>query len=303
MNLSKIPHFASLAKALVSLYGNDLKIVQSYKLSGGDINKSYGFTLSNDVDVFMKANSKENLSFFQAESLNLAAIKSTNTIKTPELLCTGTDDGEEVGYSFLLLKYINESDKNEEFWCNLAKDLAKMHKSDCSCFVQNGNFGFLQNNFIGFTEQINTPTKNWVDFFRDYRLKPQFEKAKGYFSKTELNEIDNFLANLEKILIEPEKPSLLHGDLWNGNIMCGEKSQAILIDPACYVGHFEADIAMTELFGGFVPSFYETYKKENPLKDGYAKRRDVYNLYHILNHLNMFGTAYLSPVKKIISAY
>ena len=103
--------------------------------------------------------------------------------------------------------------------------------------------------------------------------------------------------------MEPEKPSLLHGDLWYGNILCSSKGKAILIDPASYVGHAEADLAMTELFGGFSKEFYEVYKEVFPMQDGYESRRDLYNLYHLLNHLNTFGSDYLLPVKSIIAEY
>ena len=104
-------------------------------------------------------------------------------------------------------------------------------------------------------------------------------------------------------LVEPEKPSLLHGDLWSGNVMCGPDGKAMLIDPACYVGHAEADLAMTELFGGFPPEFYEAYREARPLQDGYENRRDLYNLYQLLNHLNLFGATYLGPVLSIVSEY
>ncbi len=104
-------------------------------------------------------------------------------------------------------------------------------------------------------------------------------------------------------MIEPEKPSLLHGDLWSGNVMCGPDGKAMLIDPACYVGHAEADLAMTELFGGFPPEFYDAYREARPLQPGYENRRDLYNLYQLLNHLNLFGPTYLGPVLSIVSEY
>ena len=107
----------------------------------------------------------------------------------------------------------------------------------------------------------------------------------------------------EEFLIEPEKPSLVHGDLWNGNVMCGPDGKAMLIDPACYIGHAEVDLAMTELFGGFPHSFYASYNEVRPLQPGYPTRRNLYNLYQLLNHLNLFGPGYLGSVQSIVEKY
>ena len=108
---------------------------------------------------------------------------------------------------------------------------------------------------------------------------------------------------MDELLVEPEQPSLLHGDLWSGNVITGNDGKAWLIDPAVYVGHAEADLAMTELFGGFPPAFYDAYKEAAKLQPGYAKRRDLYNLYHLLNHLNMFGRSYYPSVMRIVNSY
>ena len=162
---------------------------------------------------------------------------------------------------------------------------------------------FLQDNYIGRTKQINSPKKSWVEFFRDNRLVPQFKLAQKYFDSDEINNFEKLVDNISDFLIEPEKPSLLHGDLWSGNILCGKNQTPYLIDPACYVGHPEADIAMTELFGGFHPVFYSVYKEVGLLQDDYVSRRDLYNLYHVLNHVNLFGHSYLGAAKAIIKKY
>lgn len=140
-----------------------------------------------------------------------------------------------------------------------------------------------------------------MEFFRDCRLEPQFQDAARYFDREDRKRIIRFLDHLDEILVEPEHPSLLHGDLWGGNVIAGNDGRAWLIDPAVYVGHAEADLAMTELFGGFPPAFYDAYKEVAPLRPGYERRRDVYNLYHILNHLNLFGRMYLPEVRHMIS--
>lgn len=306
---SKIPCFTSLAKALSTLYGNDVRLAKSFHVPGGDINKAYGIQLVNGEILFMKANEKSNLDFFEKESLNIQAIANTKTISTPKLLALGTDNGEEVGYSFLLMKFVELGDLDEKFWERFAADLSDMHKADTESFIpkndfQNGKkFGFLQDNYIGKTKQINTPKETWLDFFRENRLEYQFKLAEKHFSSDDFKKINKLLDNLSSFLIEPEKPALLHGDLWGGNVMCNKKSRAMLIDPACYVGHPEADIAMTELFGGFSGKFYDAYKQTGLIQPEYSERRDLYNLYHLLNHLNMFGATYLSAVQSVIDKY
>ena len=164
-------------------------------------------------------------------------------------------------------------------------------------------YGFPQNNFIGARPQNNTWSDSWITFFRDQRLAPQFRDADSYFTPADRTKITKLLDNLDRFLVEPEHPSLLHGDLWAGNVMCGPDGKAMLIDPACYIGHREADLAMTQLFGGFPQAFYEEYKKAAPLQPGYEERRDLYNLYQLLNHLNLFGPTYLGPVLSIVDEY
>lgn len=296
-------NYESLAEALVSLYGNSIAIVQTDRLSGGDINKAYALHLNNGETVFMKANAKENAAFFTAEALSLSAIESTKTIRTPKILCTGTDAGEQVGYSFLFLEYIESAPKIKNYWEVFGQELASMHNAATQKFTGGKKFGFVQDNFIGARKQENKNSDSWLEFFRDSRLAPQFKEADSHFDANDRKLVTKLLDHLSDFLIEPENPSLLHGDLWSGNAMCGSDGKAWLIDPAGYVGHAEADLAMTELFGGFPQEFYDAYKEANPLKPGYDERRDLYNLYHLLNHLNMFGEGYLNPVKSIIEEY
>ncbi len=301
-NLKTPPYYTSLASALVTLFGNSVAIAQTDRLSGGDINKAYGLTLNTGDHIFMKANAKQNASIFTAEAEGLSAISATKTIGAPEVLCTGTDNGEDAGYSFLLEKYVESSEPVGDYWKILGRELAEMHKADTQNFSEK-KFGFIHDNFIGLSEQKNSPKDSWVQFFRENRLLPQFKKAEKYFEESDAALITKLLDHLEEFLVEPEKPSLLHGDLWYGNVLCSSKGKAILIDSASYVGHAEADLSMTELFGGFPKEFYAAYREVFPMQDGYKSRRDLYNLYHLLNHLNTFGSDYLSPVKSIIAEY
>ena len=310
MNIHFPPKYNSLAAALVDLFGNSVAIAETDRLSGGDINKAYGLTLTNGKHIFMKANAKANADFFTAEAAGLSAISKTGAIATPEILCTGTDDGEDVGYSFLLLKFIKSGSRQKKYWEDFAQKLAAMHKADTSVYFDDADaedkakcFGFFQDNFIGARPQKNTPCSSWISFFRDNRLAPQFKAADSYFSPDDRTQITKLLDHLDDFLVEPQSPSLLHGDLWSGNVMCGPDGKAMLIDPAAYVGHAEADLAMTELFGGFPPEFYEAYRATRPLQPGYENRRDLYNLYQLLNHLNLFGPTYLGPVLSIVAEY
>lgn len=294
-----LPHFTSLETAIHTLFGEEIKIEKTAPISGGDINEAYGMILSDGKSIFMKSNTKENLAFFTAEAAGLAAIARTEAIGTPRVLGVGTDVGRG-GFSFLLLEFISAKNRNGHYWEEFAGQLSEMHRASTAGLVPGGKYGFAGDNYIGRRRQINRAHDSWISFFRDCRLEPQFRDAARYFDREDRKRIGSFLDHLDEILVEPDSPSLLHGDLWSGNVIAGNDGSAWLIDPAAYVGHAEADIAMTELFGGFPPAFYEAYRKAAPLQPGYERRRDVYNLYHLLNHLNMFGRMYLSEVIRIL---
>ncbi len=292
-------HFPSLETAIHTLFGEETEIETTSRISGGDINEAYGLTLTGGSRIFMKTNAKENLSFFTAEAAGLAAIAGTEAIGTPRILGAGTDEGRG-GYSFLLLEFISGRSRSRDYWENFAVQLAAMHRAPTAGLVPDGKYGFGSDNYIGRRRQINRAHESWIGFFRECRLEPQFQSAARYFDRDDWKKIGRFLDHIDEILVEPEYPSLLHGDLWSGNVIVGNDGSAWLIDPAVYVGHAEADIAMTELFGRFPPAFYDAYKNAAPLQPGYERRRDIYNLYHLLNHLNMFGRMYLPEVKHIL---
>lgn len=293
--------FHSLQEALSSLFGNGIRIQRIRSISGGDINDAFGLTLSDGNSIFMKSNAMGNLAYFTAEMQGLSAIAQTGTIQTPQILACGTD--EERNCSFLLLEQIHAGRRVGDYWETLGHQLAELHKSSTEDFVLDGKYGFLEDNYIGAGRQINTAKDSWISFFRDCRLEPQFRRASAYFSPEDIQKINHLLDHIGDILIEPELPSLLHGDLWSGNVMVGGDGKAWLIDPAVYVGHAEADLAMTELFGGFASGMYAAYQGISPLQPGYEDRRELYNLYHLLNHLNLFGGSYLLSVMRIVNRY
>lgn len=292
-------HFTSLESAVCSLFGEDTRVERADRIFGGDINEAYGLTLTDGKCIFMKSNTKQNLSFFTAEAASLGAIARTKAIGTPRILGVGTDE-EGAGYSFLLLEFISGKSRSRNYWEDFARQLSDMHRAPTDGLVSSGKYGFDSDNYIGMRRQINTGHDSWISFFRDCRLEPQFQDAARYFDREDRKRIVRFLDHMDERLVEPEYPSLLHGDLWSGNVIAGNDGGAWLIDPAVYVGHAEADIAMTELFGGFPLVFYDAYKEVSPLQPEYERRRDVYNLYHLLNHLNMFGRMYLPEVKRIV---
>lgn len=293
--MKDIQQFSSLREALLCLFDTDVKSVNP--IAGGDINDAYELILTNGERVFMKSNRRSDASFFTAEVEGLAAIADTGAIGTPQVLGCGTDNGR----AFLLLSFVSSTSRVPDYWEVFGRQLARMHSADTSGHVT--GYGFKSDNYIGCSRQINTPHSEWIRFFRDCRLSPQFRMADRYFDAAERKRINRLLDRLDTLLIEPEHPSLLHGDLWSGNFMTGADGKAWLIDPAVYVGHAEADIAMTELFGGFSAAFYSAYREAAPMQAGYEDRRDLYHLYQLLNHLNMFGGSYLSSVSRIVKRY
>ena len=201
------------------------------------------------------------------------------------------------------MEYLEAAPKQADFWEVFGRELCAMHRADPAKWTPGGRYGFLHDNYIGAGEQNNTVKDSWIAFFRDCRLAVQFKQAERYFSAQDLRAMERLLSNLDRYLFEPAHPSLLHGDLWGGNFVTGPDGHAALIDPAVYVGCAEADLAMTELFGGFAPAFYDSYREAGGIDAGYADRRDLYNLYHLLNHLNLFGESYRGEVLRIVRRY
>ena len=288
-----------LTDLLHSAFGKTAEAAEMRPVSGGDINRAYAVVLTDGRRVFLKENSSRRAGFFRAEELGLSAIRKTGTVRVPDVFTYGISGDR----SFLLMEYLEAAPEKAGFWERFGRELAAMHMADPSEWAPAGSFGFPEDNYIGAGEQINTVCGSWVRFFRDCRLEPQFKKAQHYFDSSGRRKMQSLLDHLADDLTEPAAPSLLHGDLWGGNFVTGPDGYAWLIDPAVYVGHAEADLAMTELFGGFAAAFYASYKEAGHLAPGYADRRDLYNLYHLLNHLNLFGGSYYGSVMRIIKRY
>ena len=231
---------------------------------------------------FLKLSSNQDC--LEAEADGLRALSAANSIRVPNPVANGT--AQSIG--FLVVEYLALQNHHSDF-ARMGRDLANLHRS------LGTPYGWHQNNFLGGSIQINSHQSNWAEFFNNNRLGYQFQLAcdNGFGARLGMLQ-DRVLDRVTSILDshKPE-PSLLHGDLWQGNYGFIEGGVPVIFDPAVYVGDRETDIAMTRLFGGFPSSFYESYRKEWPLPSGWEQRQVLYNLYHVLNHLNLFGGSYL----------
>ena len=291
--------YDSIDQAVSETFGEGVRIVKRSITAGGDINRAYAVTLSDGRRAFLKENTADNLNFFVKEIAGLEAIRKAGVFCVPALYAYGVDAGN----AFLLMEQIVPGRSIPDYYEDFGSRLSEMHQCDCSEYTGSGKYGFLHDNYIGAGYQENTPEISWIDFFREHRLLPQIKKAERYFDPSMLRDIDHLLDRLDSILTEPDKPALLHGDLWSGNQIIGPDGRVWLIDPAVYVGHPEAEIAMTELFDRLPEAFYEGYYDGADRPYGYKERRDIYNLYHWPNHLNLFGVDYLGYVILTIREY
>lgn len=251
-------------------------------------------TLADGGRFFVKAGTPEQRLQLRAEARGLEALRAAGAVRVPQLWLAG---GEGRHY-FLLLECFDLRPGDADAYARLGRELAAQHRNTTQ------NFGFERDNFIGATPQSNQHGSDWPAFFRDQRLLPQLRLAQrqGWVEDgMRLAEhVAGFFPGYAPV------PALLHGDLWNGNAGFLADGTPVLYDPAVYYGDREADVAMSELFGGFAPSFYAAYREAWPLDPGYAQRRDLYNLYHLLNHFNLFGGNYgeqaASQIARLLAA-
>lgn len=285
-----------VAEAVSELVGSPVRVVGRQPVSGGSINRTSVLTFDTGLQLFLKENSGRHEGLFAAEAEGLALLHAGPGPAVPKPLALY----QSADIQYLALEYIERGSRAPDFWESFGRSLAELHR-------RNGvdRFGLASDNHIGRTPQINTFCDTWCEFFARHRLGYQIRLAErqGVADRGTVAAVMRIIETLDRYLPEPEQPSLLHGDLWGGNFMIGPDGHAVLIDPAVYYGHREADLAMTELFGGFSPQFAAAYNEAWPLDDGYGERVELYNLYHLLNHLNMFGSSYLGSVRSIAQRY
>jgi fructosamine-3-kinase len=269
--------------------GFDLRRAKS--VGGGDINAAWRFD-GDGARWFVKTNKASRLDMFAAERDALDELAQAEGVRVPRPLCLGRAEGR----AFLVLECLDLGAPTAASDAELGRALARQHRHIAD------QFGWHRDNTIGSTPQANDRLDDWPTFWRERRLTPQLDLAaqNGHADLREnaeplLDHLDSFFGD------DRPKPSLLHGDLWGGNRARVNDATPVIFDPATYYGDREADIAMTELFGRFDAGFYETYNSEWPLDDGYPRRRDLYNLYHVLNHLNLFGGAYAASARRLIA--
>ncbi len=258
-------------------------------LAGGNINRAFRFELG-PRRFFLKINHDRLLSMFEAEQAGLDAIAATRAIRVPEVHLTGCQGDQ----AFIVMEYIELGGRADPK--RLASALAAMHHC---CHRQ---FGFDRDNTIGSTPQCNRFCDDWVEFWRQHRLGYQLQLAERSGFGAGLIEVGNRLAeNLDCFFSGYlPRPSLLHGDLWSGNQAADGAGNPVIYDPACYYGDHETDLAMMELFGHPGDAFFARYREYFPIDAGYSLRRELYNLYHVLNHANLFGGGYASQAQAMI---
>ena len=263
------------------------KVISLSSLGGGCISPAYKATLSDGGSVFIKE-SPQFPDMFEKEANGLRELMRSKAIRIPDVLHADKE--------VLILEYLPVSSigSRKKFFEEFGRQLAQLHRFASS------SFGFFEDNYIGSTPQKNTPLSNsWREFYWNERLLFQFRLAEhnGYADSGLRKAFTSLEQRINDIIPEDgESSALLHGDLWSGNYLCVEHDVPAIIDPAVYYGHREADLGMTLLFGGFSDSFYDSYNEAYPLNKGWEFRMEVYKLYHLFNHLNLFGEGYYGQV-------
>lgn len=260
------------------------KILSSTPVYGGDIGRSFRVKTVDD-DYFVKRYSAVGIA--AREAAGLAAMAGTGAVKVPELI--------NYDEHFLVLRFISEAPRCSDFQQRLGRELALMHRTTSP------RFGFPEDDFVGRSPQKNSWKDSWLEFYLENRLDYQVELTGDRDIERTYRKLRSLIPGLLEDTVE--EPSLIHGDLWAGNVISGPEGEPVLIDPAAYFGHREAELGMTMLFGGFSEAFYAAYDDEFPLKAGWRGRMDLYKLYHVLNHMNLFGGGYKQQAISLMNYY
>lgn len=310
------PALSETVRRVLESNGLGRRIESVTEVGGGCIN--HGARLDTDVGaaVFLKWNVDAPAGMFDAEADGLTALAAPEALRVPAPIAwSDLEDGS--GVSWLLLEYVppgRASSSSEE---RLAVGLAALHASGAdggpsvrdngrAGFRLGGAFGWRRDNWIGSLPQANEPLAAWGDFWRERRLRPQLDRARehGHLAHGTLDDVLDLTVDA---LADVERPELVHGDLWSGNWFASQGGEPVVIDPAVHLGHGEVDLAMSELFGGFGARFYQAYREAHGITDAYeAYRRELYQLYYLLVHVNLFGASYeagsLRAARRVVAA-
>jgi len=284
----------AISADISSSTNTDFSLSNHSPIGGGDINQAFRLQGQCGRHFFLKLNQNGRLPMFVAEAEGLRALEQAKAIRVPKPICYGETDQ----HAYLVMEFISFSPASSAGSAQMGEQLAALHQTSS---LGQGH-GWHRDNTIGMTPQRNNWCDDWVEFFRHQRLGYQLDLASTKGASRQLLEKGQFLLKNVDFYFESYQPqtSLLHGDLWSGNAGFDENGKPVIYDPATYYGDRETDIAMTELFGGFSHDFYSAYERIWPLDSGYSRRRELYNLYHILNHFNMFGSGYAAQAENII---
>ena len=275
-------------QALEMVSGGPRRLVRSDPVGGGCVNSAARVTTDQGETWFLKWNPQSPRNMFETEAEGLRALAETRALRVPAVLAVGSG---EAASPWLLLEYVAEGRPGPDYTAALAAGLAALHRTPPD------GWGWEHDNFIGSLPQQNPAAATWGEFWRDARLEPQLQRAcrQGHFAGQRRALLERVIERTIGLLgdVEDEGPSLLHGDLWGGNVYPDGEGRPVLIDPAVYGGHREVDIAMSELFGGFAYGWPGAYEDVWPVAGGYrAFRRPLYQLYYLLVHVNLFGAGY-----------
>lgn len=288
--ISDLP--ASIQQKCETILGNPIRRVR--RVSGGDINQARLLECSRE-NYFLKMNTSARAAeMFTAEEKGLALLRKHSPLPIPETIAAGeTPDG-----AFLLLNYVEQGTRPEDFWETFGEGLAGLHRSAGTAF------GLDHDNFIGSLPQRNREHAGWAAFYREERLQPQLVLALNarLLETADAKNFEKLYRRLPEICPE-EAPALTHGDLWSGNFLADASGKPVLIDPAVSYAHREMDLAMSRLFGGFQRPFYRSYEESYPLAPGFEQRLPVYQLYYLMVHVNLFGRGYVASVRNVLQQF
>ena len=266
---------------------------QAGSLSGGDINLAHQIELADGRRLFVKTNARSPRGMFAAEARGLRWLAEPGALRIPDVVAVARPEDE---HQFLVLELIARGRPAADFDERLGSGLAALHRTGAP------GFGLDHDNFIGWLPQANGSLPTWAEFYRTRRLEAQLKRAvdEGTATPRMRRGFERLFAALDDLLGPPEPPARLHGDLWNGNLLCDDRGAPCLIDPAVYGGHREIDLAMMRFFGGFGPRVFAAYEEAWPLADGDQARVPLYQLYPLMVHVNLFGGGYVGSAEAML---